>query len=468
MEEPNVILITVDCLRSDHLGCYGYHRNTSSNIDSLASKGVLFLEAISNGGCTPDAFPSILASQLPPLNLEEYRRVMRRSPTLAGVLKKAGYETAAFHSNPYLAGCFHFDNGFDIFEDNLGTFSNMVKRGLRQYLAGKNRSIGRARRVLGDLLNTLLFSLGKQRWAAAGKLTDISLSWIDGCRGNFLLWSHYMDAHDPYLPPSGYVRRLLNRRISRRRMIRLHSKQMKTYRSIGVGKAEWLSTAEIDDLAALYDANIRYVDDNIGRLMDSLGSRLKNSIIIVTADHGEAFGEHHLLGHHSGTLYEELLRVPLIMTGPGIKAGTVIESPVELMDLAPTVIELLGLDSITGFYGRSLLPLIRGDEITTRGIISTRQVLELNQSLISYRTPEWKYIRTEILNEADTLISEEVYHLTSDPREENNLNGSAVREVKSFKKEALANIAAFKNLKHQQEAAYEKERIRARLRTISL
>ena len=106
MKKPDVILITVDCLRSDHLGCYGYHRNTSPNIDSLASKGAIFLEAISNGGWTPDSFPSILASQLPPLSLDEYRRVMQRSPTLAGVLKRAGYETAAFHSNPFLAEYF--------------------------------------------------------------------------------------------------------------------------------------------------------------------------------------------------------------------------------------------------------------------------------------------------------------------------------------------------------------------------
>lgn len=466
MEKPNVILITVDCLRSDHLGCYGYHRNTSPNIDSLASKGALFLEAISNGGCTPDSFPSILASQLPPLSLDEYRRVMQRSPTLAGVLKEAGYETAAFHSNPFLAECFHYDNGFDVFEDSLGMFNNLQRRRVRLRLIRKSRGINKVRNILGALLNLLLFSLGKQREVTAGKLTNRSVSWLDSCYGSFFLWSHYMDAHNPYLPPSKYVRQLLNRRISRYRMIRLHSKQMKTFKRADIRKAEWLSAAEIDDLADLYDANIRYVDDNIGRFLESLGSRLENSIIIVTADHGEAFGEHGSLGH-TGTLYEELVHVPLIMAGPGIKAGSIIKEPVELMSLAPTVTDLLALGSIKGFRGRSLLPVMRGTKMTTKGTISTRQVPELNRRLISYRTPDWKYIYTESLEETNTLLSEEVYDLRNDPREEHNLHDSEAGEVNSFKSEAVDKILEFKKLKREEETAYEKERIKAKLKKIS-
>ena len=465
MEKPSVILITVDCLRSDHLGCYGYHRNTSPNIDNLASKGALFLEAISNGGYTPDSFPSILASQLPPLSLDEYRRIMQRSPTLAGVLRQAGYRTAAFHSNPFLAECFHYDNGFDVFEDSLGIFNNLQRRRIKLRLIRKSRGINRLRNTLGALLNLLLFSLGKQREVTAGKLTSRLLSWLDSCRDSCFLWSHYMDVHNPYLPPSKYVRQLLKRRISRRRMIRLHSKQMKAFKLADIRQAEWLSAADIDDLADLYDANIRYVDDNIGRFLESLGSRLENSIIIITADHGDAFGEHGSLGHTS-TLYEELVHVPLIMVGPGIKAGTVIREPVELMSLAPTVTDLLALGSVDGFRGRSLLPLMKGAKITAKGTISTRQVPENNQRLISYRTLEWKYIRTECLDEADTILSEEVYDLRNDPREEHNLCDSEAGEVKAFKLEAAAKVLEFKQLKREDEIAYEKERIRAKLRRI--
>ena len=109
LETPNIILITIDALRFDHLGCYGYSRDTSPNIDSLASKGALFLEAIANGGWTPDSFPSILASKLPPLDNNEYR--LARKSTLAGLLQGAGYQTAAFHSNPFLSELFHYNEG---------------------------------------------------------------------------------------------------------------------------------------------------------------------------------------------------------------------------------------------------------------------------------------------------------------------------------------------------------------------
>ncbi|MBA7618539.1 hypothetical protein ES703_25869 [subsurface metagenome] len=122
-DAPNVILLTIDCLRFDHLGCYDYWRDTSPNIDNLASRGALFLEAISNGGMTPSAFPSILASALPPLEAAEDREILRRSTTLAELLKKAGYHTAAFHSNPFLARPFHYGKGFDAFDDSLGKLS---------------------------------------------------------------------------------------------------------------------------------------------------------------------------------------------------------------------------------------------------------------------------------------------------------------------------------------------------------
>ena len=120
MKVPNIILITVDCLRSDHLGCYGYTRNTSPNLDSLASEGALFLEAISNGGCTPCAFPSILASALPPVTHEGIVRLLKQSTPLAELLKRAGYHTAGFQCNPFLTSFFGYDRGFDVFDSSLG------------------------------------------------------------------------------------------------------------------------------------------------------------------------------------------------------------------------------------------------------------------------------------------------------------------------------------------------------------
>jgi arylsulfatase A-like enzyme len=462
MGKPNVLLITVDCLRRDHLGCYGYSRDTTPNLDRLAAKGALFLEAIANGGRTPDSFPSILASQLPPLVRDEYREIMKRGPTLAGLMRGAGYQTAAFHSNPFLSKFFYYDNGFDVYEDSLGTLN--IRRQWATSGTRRLKILSKIKSRLGIIFNFVLYLFGKQREATAEQLTNRVVSWLDTCSESFFLWSHYMDAHYPFLPPVEYVRKVCKRRISRYRMATLHYKQLRSFRNVDIRKAEWLSSAEIDTLADLYDADIRYADDNIGRLLKSLGSRLKNTIVIVTADHGEAFGEHKYLGH--GTLYEELVRVPLIMVGPGIKAGTVVKTPVELMDLPPTVVELAGTSRAKGFRGRSLLPVMRGTKRATEGTVATRLIPELRQRLISYRTPNWKYIRTESLDESNTVLSEELYDLENDPGERRNLHGSGDGKARAFKSEAVKKIKEFKRLKSEEKTAYEKGRIKARLKKL--
>jgi len=464
MEAPNIILITIDCLRADHLGCYGYSRDVSPNIDRLASKGALFLEAISNGGRTPTSFPSIMASQLPPLDWEEHRQIMQRVTNLAGVLKSAGYQTAAFLSNPFLTKYSHYDNGFDAFEDDLGIMSNQILRKSKGSPLRKNKVLGKIKILLGKILDIALFCTGKQRDATADKLTGRSASWLKTCSGSFFLWTHFMDAHYPYLPPSQYVHQLYSRGISKRRIFNLYYRRLKSLRIADFRNAEWLSQAEIDTLIDLYDANIRYIDDSIGRLLDGLGSPLENTIIIVTADHGEAFGEHNSLGHC--TLYEELVHVPLIMVGPGIKAGTIVKEPVELMDLAPTIADLVGINSIKGFHGRSLLPVMRGGQGMTEGTIVTNLIPESGQRLISYRTPNWKYIRTESLDKANALLSEEVYDLRNDPQERHNLHGTEDEKARAFEQKAIDKLQGFKQLKSEEKTAYEKERIRARLKRL--
>ncbi len=464
MEKPNILLITVDCLRPDHLGCYGYSQDISPNIDSLASKGALFLKAISNGGRTPDSFPSILASQLPPLTYDEYLEIMKRGPTLAGLMKEAGYGTAAFHSNAFVSKFYSYDRGFDFFQDDMTRLATVRRRKDRIIRPTKKRKIPRIFIIFfiiaGNIFNHFRFSLGGHLHLDAEKLTKGAISWLDTCPDSFFLWIHYMDAHYPYLPPKEYASKFCKKRISRSQMSRLYHKMVRNFR-----RPERMSSEEMDSLIGLYDANISYVDYNIGRLLGSLGSRLENTLIIITADHGESFAEHNTLGH-VGVLYEELVHVPLIINGLGIEAGTVIKEPVELMDLPPTVAEMAALGSVEGFHGRSLLPIMRGTQRATEGIIATRQVPELAQRCISYRTPEWKYIRTENLDGVNTLLSEEVYNLRDDPRERNNLHGLEDDKARAFALEAVSKILEFKKLKREEETAYEKARIRARLKKI--
>jgi len=459
---PNVVLLTIDCLRFDHLGCYGYSRDTSPNIDNLASKGTLFLEAISNGGKTAFAFPPILASALPPLKQDEDREILQRSTTLAELLKEAGYHTAAFHSNPCLARPFNYGKGFDIFEDSLGKMDAALKQKFKlqiklitmlkplKALRFGSSVIGFLAKLwrLPDIFSSFMAGPPIIR---AEELTDQALQSLAAHRGKFFLWLHYMDVHRPYMPFSKYLSQFRTHPVSRRKMVTLFHKILEN--------PDQISPPEVTTLVDLYDADIKYVDDAVGRLLDSLGGDLPNTIVIITADHGEEFGEHGEFGHE--TLYDGLVHVPLIMAGPGIKGGTLVKQQVSLIDLAPTIANLIGIDNAPSFRGESLLPVVRGEREVTDGTIST--TFEPGQRFIAYRVPGWKYIRTESLDDNDAVLAEEVYDLRSDPGETRNLHGMDIEEVKRFELEARNKVLQFKQLKSEEKTAYEKQRVKAKL-----
>lgn len=443
------------------MGCYGYSRDTTPNIDSLASRGALFLEAISNGGGTPFAFPSILASALPPLNRDEYKEILRRSTTLAEVLKEAGYHTAGFHSNPFLIRPSHCNKGFDIFDDSLGKMDGVRKQKFKieRKLVEKVMSLKAVRfgRLLASFLGKLwrlpeLFLVVVPPSTRAEELTKGALQSLATHQGKFFLWLHYMDTHPPYMPSPRYLSQFRTQPVSRRKMVTLFHKVLE--------KPSQVSPSEVTTLVDLYDANIKCVDDSVGWLLDGLASDLPNTIVIVTADHGEEFGEHGKFSH--GRVHDWLIHVPLIIAGPGIKGGTLVKQQVSLIDLAPTITNLIGVDGVQSFWGESLLPIIRGERKTTNGTISTSVPVGERERYIAYRVPGWKYIRTEGLD-ANVVLGEEVYDLRNDPGETNNLHGVDVEEARRFELEARNKLLQFKQLKSEEKMAYEKQRIKARL-----
>ncbi len=453
LPEPNIILITIDSLRFDHLGCYGYARDTSPNIDSLASGGVLFLQALSNGGNTPDAFPAILASVLPVMGKE--RELSQPRTTLAEQLKEVGYQTAAFHSNPFLSRYYGYSRGFDVFNDSLGEYSLFKGRLWMRTMARRQHGLmARALIKLARILRPVFLRVVRRPIVTAEGITKQALAWLKENNDGFFLWLHYMDVHHPYLPLPEYLGKFRDQTVSRRKMAGLYRKMLKDPGEI--------SPLELATLIDLYDADIRYVDDCIGSLLDSLGEELADTVVIVTADHGDEFGEHGRYGHQS--LHDGIVRVPLIMAGPGIKGGTVVKHQVSLIDLAPTITDLVGLDSVTHFQGQSLLPVIKGQESAARGTISILNKSDLGRRYMAYRTPEWKYIRTESLDEANSVLSEELYDLRNDPQERHNLHGS--EEARAFELEAVNRILEFKQLKREAKTANEMERIRARARQL--
>ena len=404
---PNVVLITIDNLRIDHMSCYGYNKKTTPNIDKLASRGTLFEQLISNGGNTPCALPSIIASALPPLHYSEYKTIIKRNTSIAEVLKRNGYKTASFHCIPLISRPFHYHKGFDTFVNRMTRFDFIKERQLSGALENSESMFYSKLATLVELL--IMSGLLLVR---AEKVTDKALNWLRNYtpRKTFL-WLHYMDCHRPLLPPSEYRSQFCPQIPSHYGMLKLDRKIMRN--------RDKLTESDLKSVIGLYDATIRYIDNTIGLFLSELGD-ISNTIIIVTSDHGDQFGEHEKFGH--GTLYEEVIRVPLIIAGPGISERVVVKNQVSSLDIAPTIVDLLNHDPVDKFCGQSLLPAMRGHQQRSSDTISVLLEYTLKQKrIITYRTEQWKYIRTDNFNNGK-LIQKELYDLINDPKERNDLH----------------------------------------------
>jgi arylsulfatase A-like enzyme len=410
----NLILITIDCLRADHLSCLGYSKETTPNLDCLASKGLLFSQAISTSPFTPASLISVFTSTYPLMYGGELRVTNRRT-TVAQVLKEHGYCTVAFHSNPWLSAYYGFNRGFD-------TFADSVQEGHYKSLWGKVGELAIRRRIYkkGKLYKILAPLYGAVRFGnpftEAEVLNREALSWLHDNPNNFFLWLHYMDVHNPYIPF-----RRMNSPFERYHLFKLNQKAF--------GDQGSLTPEEINELISLYDDKVSYADEMIGSLLAQLkqNNTLDNTFVIVTADHGQQLMEHGYCGHTSH-LYDEVTRVPLIIAGPGFK-GQVISQQVSLLDLAPTILDILEIKKPKGFIGNTLVELVDGNnkKVGNLGAMSetprdkrsllrmqTKPRLDIDQTKISLRTGKWKYIYAN-------GKQDELYCLEHDPKETHNI-----------------------------------------------
>jgi arylsulfatase A-like enzyme len=389
----NVLLITIDCLRPDHTSVYGYERPTTPHLDDLASEGVCFTQAISQGPCTRVSFAAMFSSTYPAM-LGGFLRLSPQRTVLAEILREAGYSTVAFGSNPYLSPIYGYDKGFEIFDDSLVPWIQSRQRRFLKYL---NRFFVVARWLLPYL--------------PASALTAKAVRFLrcHPAARPWFLWLHYMDVHDPYRPPRRHAARF-------RSAGRLVLSDRALWQR-ALAQPEEISENERQHLISLYDAEINFADEQFGRLLmhlRRLGSD-DSTLIIVTADHGEEFGEHGQFSHRF-KLYDELLRVPLIMRLPArLPAGQVVTAQVRLLDLVPTILDLLNVDK-GPFEGASLLPLMEGHEETPRIAISETQP---ETGLYAIRQDGWKLI----LNVHTGAV--ELYNLRRDPRETTNCANTA-------------------------------------------
>ncbi|MEO6224082.1 MAG: sulfatase [Vicinamibacterales bacterium] len=339
---PDVLLIIVDTLRSDHLSSYGYSRRTSPAIDALASGGVLFENSFATSSYTLPSHVSILTGQFPRDHGVEWgtshRWPAQAGQTLPQVLQTLGYRTGAFSANTFYFTREHgFGRGFLHFEDFFYSLSDMAWR--TAYGAIATRLVRQR--------------LGWEDLPARKRAADVSESaarWIDRDTDRpFFVTLNYMDAHDPYLPPEPYRSRFATKP-----------------NPGGLINSKWhiprtLPPDQLQSEQDAYDGAIAYIDDQISRLLSTIKSmsRPRDLLVIVTADHGEEFGEHGGFLHQRH-LYREVLQVPLIVWAPGrVPGGKRVSAPVSNAAIPATVAGLLDAGR-EPFPSPSLQPLWEG------------------------------------------------------------------------------------------------------------
>jgi arylsulfatase A-like enzyme len=405
MAAEHILLITVDSLRYDRVLDHDREAEPGPTISSLAADGTSFTNAYANGPNTPTSFPSILTSTYP-IMYGGYEYLDERRPFVSKTLSNAGYRTVGYHSNPHLGPQQNYNHGFDNFNDNEDGNGGQT---IKNFVDNKLDPESYLYKVLRRVYHLFSMTTGNSAYIKADTITDRAIEWFEDSwdRGTpYFMWLHYMDVHYPFTPPDEFVEAIGGDPPSTRKAADLNGRMQEN--------PDTLSGAERQQLLDLYDGEIRHMDHHIGRFLDhlaTLGVR-ENTTVVLTADHGEAFGEHDRYGHHE-FMYDELLHVPLVFDVPG-RDGTTVERQVSLVDIGPTFYDLVGIETPDSVQGESLRPHLDGEATEDRTVIGTSS----QGDRLAIRTPEWKCLWH--VAEEET----ELYDIQADPGENQNVSGA--------------------------------------------
>jgi arylsulfatase A-like enzyme len=417
-DAPNVVLLVIDTLRADHLSSYGYTRATSPAIDRLARDGVLFENAFATSSWTPVSHASIFTGRYGFEHGVEWNSTLGPDlPTLAERLKSEGYRTAAFSGNrSWVTKSMGFDRGFIRFEESFHSVADAVFRTLfgrkllDLVLVPQDRVVDYPGRRDASSIRR-----GIVRWASENSETP------------FFVFANIFDAHSPYLPPEPFRGRF-SRQPRDLPAIRYMSRRRTPLRPDEIQR-------ELD----AYDESIAYVDDQVRLLLEEIEllPTPRRTLIILTSDHGEFFGEHGLIEHRNA-LYREGIRVPLILSMPGVlPPGVRVTEPVTNASLAATIMPLTG-DAHHPFPGVDLSRHWAGSRTPKPALVLSEIAKQpqnpnfptpagdaYREGLRSIVEDRWHYIWHE-------SGREELFDLVADPDEKTNLVGrSDVVEVLS-------------------------------------
>jgi len=481
---PNIVLVTIDTFRADHLHAAGYARETTPVIDSLAAAGALFTQAISQAPETAPSHASILTGAYPPAHAVRSNGTFalpEEMTTIAELLRDAGYQTGAFVGAFVLDSKFGFAQGFDAYDDSMDA----------------GAATHDATAWYGNVIEG-----GFERRASS--VTDAALRWLESREpGPFFLWVHYYDPHAPYDPPkehdifpkhdpaATYAQwEAKNAETDANPNVPAEIGDSRSASASGAGDsargapsaaaptpAESAARAALnEDVIALYDGEIRACDAQIGRIADALRARgaASNTLVIVTSDHGESLDEDGYYFRHGWYLYDNVLRVPLVVSGAGVaRAGAVVHEQVELVDVFATMAAAAALDtrppashlskdlagaiavvgareggagaaSAADARSASDAPAATGDGLAYAETFLRKQLIN-GPPLFAVRSPAWKYIEP-VQEEGRTRRW--LYDLANDPRERTNLvkeGAEHVARADSLRAALRAILAATEN-----------------------
>lgn len=399
----NVLLISLCSVRADHLGCYGYSRATSPQIDAFAGTGVLFEHAVTQWPKTVPSFASLLTGLYPHttevMRITPWQRLDDSFVTLGETLQAAGYRTAAYISSPALNKTVNLTQGFDTYVETY------------------------------------------RRPAAFEQTRGGALGWLRmRDEGPFFLWVHFNNAHVPYRPPPDLAGMFVDDPFyDASHKVRINAAQdglqvspdhpyaTQIRRPVMGGVHPLFALpgrpTELDYYVAEYDAAIRSADRLIGDLLEGLEdlNLTADTVVVLLSDHGESLGEHNYYFEHGRLPYEPAQRVPLMIRSPDrLPAGSRVACPVALIDVAPTILSLAGVEIPPAMEGQSLLPVVHSEESCRDVFFCAGYQLDF---MTGIRRQRWKLIRVpNVMDRAIMTGTEyELYDLQADPAESRNL-----------------------------------------------
>ncbi|MBS3148268.1 sulfatase [Candidatus Woesearchaeota archaeon] len=354
----NVIYISIDCGRRDHFSCYGYPDTTTPNIDRFSKKSTLFRNAFTQAPSTLPSHSTLFTSTYPSVHEAEIstgKALPKTIPTIASILQHAGYATASFNGGAQLDPSWKLDRGFDT------------------YQTGKS------------LVNNI----------------ELAIDWVkDNKSTQFFLFLHGYDVHKRLkLMGPRFLAQFDNAEQAEKERAALNERLKKNPTASEEDKRKYL---------LLYDDNLELVDTALGHLFTFLDEidLSENTIIVIFADHGEELGERSSVALHSHTLYDELLRVPLLLKIPGTEQKE-IDNPVGLIDVTPTILETLGIDIPQIMQGKSVLPIMAGKETQDRTIFSEFHYPHFEKMCV--RTRHHKLIETLHTNYGEAMLKNKAF-----------------------------------------------------------